>query len=598
MSGTLLLADDSITIQKVVELTFAETEHKVFAVGGGRDLLQRLPEIKPDVVLCDVVMPDMNGYEVCQILKSDPNTLHIPVVLLTGTFEPFDRDRAQAAGCDAIVTKPFEARELIGVVEDLLARAQTVAPPPEPAEYGGLGDQGIAEGVPSLDFSTSGFDRMVPQEPSAPPIPEDGIDLTASSLGDSHPSQPISAPPELAEPEVPAAAEETSFAFGGEEAQAFDEAPPVGDATPAFAPEPPAPSEPFLVEEAQSEPARGLFAVEPAPGQETAPAFPPDPVIEPRPEIESAPVFAPEVVAASPLGAATDEGPARHVNVTSQEPAQREAMAGAVAAMAAPLAAAALSREAMEDIARRVVELIPPAPPAPAALTAAELLTDEHVERVARRAAELVPPAPAPLTAAELLTDEHVERVARRAAELVPAPPAPPTAAELLTDEHVERVARRAAELVPPAPAPLTAAELLTDEHVERVARRAAELVPPPAAPPTAAELLTDEHVERVARRAAELVPPPAAPPTAAELLTDEHVERVAKRAAELIPPPVAPAPSETLSDEQIEKIARRVVELAAPQLERIAWEVIPDLAEMLVRKRIAELEKAAEEES
>ncbi|HQT93965.1 MAG: hypothetical protein B7Z61_05540 [Acidobacteria bacterium 37-71-11] len=549
MSGTLLLADDSITIQKVVELTFAETEHKVFAVGGGRDLLQRLPEIKPDIVLCDVVMPDMNGYEVCQILKSDPNTLHIPVVLLTGTFEPFDRDRAQAAGCDAIVTKPFEARELIGVVEDLLGRVQTIAAPPAPAEYGGPGEQGIPDGVPSLDFSTSGFDRMVPQVPPAPPIPEDGIDLTASSLGDSHPSQPISAPPELAEPEVPTAVEAPSFAFGGEEPQAFGEAlqfgapasmPPLGSATPAVATEPPAPSEPFLVEEARSEPARDLFALEPAPVPETAQAFAPDPVIEPEPEIESAPVFAPEVVAVPPLGAAMDEGPAQRFNAASAEPAHSEAAAGAVAAMAAPTAAAALSHEAMEHIARRVVELIPQPPP-----------------------------APAPLTAADLLTDEHVERIARRAAELVPVPPAPPTAAELFTDEHVERVARRAIELVPPPPAP-----------------------------PTAAELLTEEHVERVAKRAAELVPVPPAPPTVAELLTEEHVERVAKRAAELIPPPAAPAPPEPLSDEQIERIARRVVELAAPQLERIAWEVIPDLAEMLVRKRIAELEKAAEEES
>ncbi len=455
MSGTLLLADDSITIQKVVELTFAETEHKVFAVGGGRDLLQRLPEIKPDIVLCDVVMPDMNGYEVCQILKSDPNTLHIPVVLLTGTFEPFDRDRAQAAGCDAIVTKPFEARELIGVVEDLLGRAQAIAPPPAPAEYGGLGEEGIPDGVPSLDFSTSGFDRMVPQVPPAPPIPEDGIDLTASSLGDSHPSQPISAPPELAEPEVPTAVEAPSFAFGGEES--------------------PAPSEPFLVEETRPEPARDFFTLEPAPVQETAQAFAPDPVIEPEPEIESAPVFAPEVVAAPPLRAATDEGPTQGFNVPPAGPAHSEAVAEAIVAMAAPIAAAALSHEAMEHIAHRVVELIPPAP---APLTAADLMTDEHVERVARRAAELVPVPPAPPTAAELLTDEHVERVARRAAELVPVPPAPPTAAELLTDEHVERVARRAAELVPPPAAP-AAPEPLSDEQIEKIARRVVELAAP-----------------------------------------------------------------------------------------------------------------------
>ena len=406
MSGTLLLADDSITIQKVVELTFAETEHKVFAVGGGRDLLQRLPEIKPDIVLCDVVMPDMNGYEVCQILKSDPNTLHIPVVLLTGTFEPFDRDRAHAAGCDAIVTKPFEARELIGVVEDLLGRVQSVAEPPAPVDYGGMGEQqGIPDGVPSLDFSTSGFDRMVPQTPPTPPIPEDGIDLTASSLGDSHPSQPISAPPELAEPGGSAAVSAPSFAFGGEEPRTFGDAlpfgapaptPPPGSAAPAFATEPPAPSEPFLVEESRSEPARDFFTLESAPVEETASAFVPDPVIEPEPEIESAPVFAPEVVAAPPIGAATDGGPAQRFNVPSAEPAHSETVAGTVAAVVAPIAAAALSHEAVEHIARRVVELIPQPPPAPAPLTAAELLTDEHVERIARRAAELVPAPPAP----------------------------------------------------------------------------------------------------------------------------------------------------------------------------------------------------------
>src|SRR4030042_2650729 len=130
MGGTLLLADDSITIQKVVELTFAESEHKVVAVGSGRELFKRLAEVKPDIVLCDVVMPDMNGYEVCQTLKSDPATLHIPVVLLTGTFEPFDRDRAMAAGCDAIVTKPFERRALIHAAEDLTTRAQAVAATP------------------------------------------------------------------------------------------------------------------------------------------------------------------------------------------------------------------------------------------------------------------------------------------------------------------------------------------------------------------------------------------------------------------------------------------------------------------------------------
>jgi len=188
MGATILLADDSITIQKVIELTFAETEHRVVAVGSGRDLLDRVGTLKPDAVLCDVVMPDMNGYDICQTLKSDPATLHIPVVLLTGTFEPFDRTRALAAGCDAIVTKPFEAEELIRTVEELLRRkpqSSTTVPV-------GLEAVGVPEGVPALDFTTTGFERMgVKESFQEPQIPEEGLEF--SSTGVVAPPPPVSA---------------------------------------------------------------------------------------------------------------------------------------------------------------------------------------------------------------------------------------------------------------------------------------------------------------------------------------------------------------------------------------------------------------------
>lgn len=182
MGGTILLADDSVTIQKVVELTFASTDSEVIAVGSGRELLDRLAEVKPHVVLCDVVMPDMNGYDVCQQIKSDPATLHIPVVLLTGTFEPFDRERALAAGCDNIVTKPFEAKELVGIVEELLERAlaaeasgdqEEQALPQMPMESGEVPEDG-------LDFTTTGFDQMVPPEVQPAEAPSEGLDLTGS----------------------------------------------------------------------------------------------------------------------------------------------------------------------------------------------------------------------------------------------------------------------------------------------------------------------------------------------------------------------------------------------------------------------------------
>jgi len=202
MGGTLLLADDSITIQKVVELTFAETDHRVIAVSSGHELFRRLPEVSPHVILCDVVMPDMNGYEVCQKIKSEPATLHLPVILLTGTFEPFDRDRALAVGCDAIVTKPFEAKELITVVEDLLRRTESLAAIPAEPEAGSL-EVGVPDGVPALDFTTTGFDKMVAAPPPAHPVaPEEGIEITSIGLADSVTSAPPPAPPELQEPAV------------------------------------------------------------------------------------------------------------------------------------------------------------------------------------------------------------------------------------------------------------------------------------------------------------------------------------------------------------------------------------------------------------
>jgi len=132
MSRTILLADDSLTIQKVVELTFADTEYEVVAVSSGDDLLQRLPEVRPDLVICDVIMPGRDGYDVCQEIKSSSKYLHLPVILLTGTFEPFDRDRAIAVGCSEIITKPFEAKKLVDAVEHLAATP--AAPPPTAVE--------------------------------------------------------------------------------------------------------------------------------------------------------------------------------------------------------------------------------------------------------------------------------------------------------------------------------------------------------------------------------------------------------------------------------------------------------------------------------
>ena len=122
----LLLADDSATIQKVIDLTFADEGVQVVSVSNGQDAIDRLLEIRPDVVLADAFMASPNGYEVCEYVKTNEQLKHIPVVLLVGSFEPFDEAEARRVGADDILTKPFQSiRRLIDRVGALVS-----SPPP------------------------------------------------------------------------------------------------------------------------------------------------------------------------------------------------------------------------------------------------------------------------------------------------------------------------------------------------------------------------------------------------------------------------------------------------------------------------------------
>lgn len=133
MSKTLLLADDSVVIQKLVGLSFANEDVEIFSTDNGDDAVTKARELRPDVVLADVVMPGKSGYEVCEAIKKDPALAHIPVLLLTGTFEAFDEARAQAVGATGHITKPFEAQALVERVKTVVKNAVKPAPAREPA---------------------------------------------------------------------------------------------------------------------------------------------------------------------------------------------------------------------------------------------------------------------------------------------------------------------------------------------------------------------------------------------------------------------------------------------------------------------------------
>jgi CheY-like chemotaxis protein len=123
----LLLADDSATIQKVIDLTFADEGVRVMTVGNGQEAIDQLLKFAPDIVLADVFMPARTGYEVCEYVKTNEKLKHIPVMLLVGSFEPFDEAEARRVGADDILTKPFQSiRRLIDRVGALVSSPPVV----------------------------------------------------------------------------------------------------------------------------------------------------------------------------------------------------------------------------------------------------------------------------------------------------------------------------------------------------------------------------------------------------------------------------------------------------------------------------------------
>jgi CheY-like chemotaxis protein len=115
----LLFADDSVTIRKVVELAFESEDVAVTTVGSGEKAMEKLKESKPDIIIADVVMPGMNGLELCENVKKDENYSDIPVLLLRSEFEDFDNDVIGRVGAADCITKPFKSEELVKKIKDI-----------------------------------------------------------------------------------------------------------------------------------------------------------------------------------------------------------------------------------------------------------------------------------------------------------------------------------------------------------------------------------------------------------------------------------------------------------------------------------------------
>jgi DNA-binding response OmpR family regulator len=177
----LLLADDSVTIQRVIELTFAGEDMQVLTAGDGEQAIASIQAERPDIVLADIGMPKRSGYDVATFVKSSPELAHIPVLLLTGAFEPVDETRARATGCDGVLVKPFEPQHVIARVRELLESGsrrmpresgsvtRAVSDVPRPAER--LAPQRQRATAPGDDF-----DLSLPAAPTTTGVSETSLD--------------------------------------------------------------------------------------------------------------------------------------------------------------------------------------------------------------------------------------------------------------------------------------------------------------------------------------------------------------------------------------------------------------------------------------
>jgi CheY-like chemotaxis protein len=379
MSARILVADDSVTIQKVVELTFSKEDFTLIQARSGEETIRKAKEARPDVILLDLVMPDKNGYDVCSALRAEPSLQNTPIILLAGTFESFDPARGLEVGANDFITKPFESQNLIGKVKQLLfAKSVTarVAEPAQPAWEPPMPTRAPAPPAPLPD----------PQAKAAPPppagaVPDDPWQLLAGYPG----PPPAPAPP--AAPPPPAPAPSAHEAPGAPDLGELDLTPadapvetPGLDASPGPADDLSLPDalslDDLLIADADAPPVLPSIASE-APPHVTGPVFElPTDEMPLLPMVEAAPGAPPPVVEEAalleapptPAPVPADLAPTLELGEMRQE----------VAARVANDLTRELSQKLLERFEKIVWEVVP---------DLAEVLITKEIERI-RRVAE------------------------------------------------------------------------------------------------------------------------------------------------------------------------------------------------------------------
>ncbi len=122
---TILVVDDELVMRNAIKRIFEKDDYKVLVAKDAMELSKIIEDTKLDLVLLDVNLPWVDGYELCSLLKAHPDLKHLPVAFISGNKTEDDIKRGFEAGCDEYITKPFEVDEIQRTVNDLLLKASS-----------------------------------------------------------------------------------------------------------------------------------------------------------------------------------------------------------------------------------------------------------------------------------------------------------------------------------------------------------------------------------------------------------------------------------------------------------------------------------------
>lgn len=558
MAKTLLLADDSVTIQKVVGITFANEDVELVTVDNGDDALIRARQLKPDLVLADIGMPGLDGYALCAAIRNEPSIAHTPVLLLTGTFETYDDERALEVGANGYISKPFEAQALVDRVFAMLAETAAAARVAAPQSIP-VPPRAIAPPTPM---------------PIATPIPGPVHAAPAARLDLPPVPGAISSRP--ARSSTPRPAEPFEFDVTPEPVPMAE---PVADAEPLWEAEP-------ELEASDDSPMRRAIL-------EAEPISPPEPASS-EPPADATRLFAPDLLGRSARLAETPEpplaAPAPPVQARgdfSFEDLDFEEPTGS------PANQSQIFGESSDEFSSDTILAAPPAaegadafgaqaPLADPLYSATRFLDPQSDDDEAPTFGTPNPSEAPPLP--DLLGSDDITAPSRDfdELELSDVEPEPEIEGEPLddADSYDESFATYAATLEPARA--LTATRLVVQEEAsDEVADELDELEP---------ELLEPEPIAAEPDYESEPSPAPAAQMLAAIALPRVAALERTSMAAPVIDSALLSQTLEKVAWEAFGSLSEQVVNEVRKRVEAVVWEVVPQLCERLIREEIARL--------